>query len=145
MAITKQVNQNTNSAVIDITKDAFQNYKLNEDLDEAFEILRKLKGVDNTSASLLLSVAYPENLPHFSRPLYQWIYWDQTSGWNQQFEWTREIYRGLILEIERLKEKYSATAIDIEKVVIVLKHDSALEGKHTLPYPNRYSWFYNHC
>ncbi|KAI1805202.1 hypothetical protein F4811DRAFT_516227 [Daldinia bambusicola] len=88
-----------------------------------------LKGVGSSRASLILSVAFPGDLPFFSRSLYRWTHWDERTGWAQEFQWTPEKYQSILERVASLAERFSGNdeviqAIDVEKVAFVLEHES---------------------
>ncbi|KAI1775434.1 kinase-like protein [Hypoxylon cercidicola] len=128
VANAKLINRNKNNTVQEVTGDAFVDYKENKDIDRAFGILRKLRGVGPARASLLLSLAYPDTVPFFSRPLYRWICRSSEDIWGPEFQWTTEKYTKILQEIKVLKDKHSTrdhqvSAVDVEKVVFVLEYE----------------------
>lgn len=130
----KLINNNTDQLVKDVTMQAFREYNQTEDAIQAMKILQKLKGVGPCRASLLLSVVYPDSIPFFSQQLYRWLYWDEKSGWSQEFYLTHGKYLGVLERVTDFKEKHSlgdrrVSAVDVEKVAFVLEHESVFRGK----------------
>ncbi|KAI1206481.1 kinase-like protein [Annulohypoxylon truncatum] len=133
VANAKQINRNSDATVKKRTEEAYKHYDKTGDIIQTFEILKELRGVSYARASLLLSVAYPETLPFFSRPLYQWTHWDKKNGWEQEFTWTEDTYHQVLQKVKDLKDKHSRNglmvkAIDVEKVVFVLKHETLIRA-----------------
>jgi hypothetical protein len=125
----KRISQNSPRTIENITETAFEKYSLNEDPLPALKILEdKLCGVGLARASLLLSAAYPDNVPFFSNELYRWMHWNET-GWNQPISgWTKEECRSLFIEVEKLRFRLGVTATEVEKVAFVLWQESIVEG-----------------
>ncbi|KAI0387574.1 kinase-like protein [Hypomontagnella monticulosa] len=133
----KLINKNRGRNVEDVTRRAIQKYDEGPgsiaQILQAMRILTELKGVELSRASLLLSVVYPDTLPFFSKDIYRWIHWDEESGWAQDFIWTPDKYEDTLQQVASLRKKYSvngaiARAVDVEKVVFVLKHGSIING-----------------
>ncbi|KAI2781904.1 hypothetical protein F4815DRAFT_62886 [Daldinia loculata] len=128
------IEKNSNANVRRVTLEAFREYGINKEVVAAMDILQAgLKGVGPSRASLLLSVAFPSNLPFFSRGLYRWTHWNEKSGWAQDFKWTTDKYHSILERVTSLIERLSIRdkriqAIDVEKVAFVLEHESCISG-----------------
>ncbi|OTB19818.1 hypothetical protein K445DRAFT_303478 [Daldinia sp. EC12] len=122
------IEKNSEEHIRAVTSDAFREYENSKDVLAAMNILVKgLQGVGPSRASLILSTAFPDSLPYFSRGLYQWTHWDEDSGWDQSFKWTPDKYHSVLRQVKALVESHSVRAIDVEKVAFVLEHESCIK------------------
>ncbi|KAI1097222.1 kinase-like protein [Jackrogersella minutella] len=133
IANAKKINDNKEEDVRGITMRAFKEYRVTQDIIRAMHILKELQGVGDARASLLLSVVYPDTLPFFSRALYQWTHLDEERCWTLTFTWTPDKYLSTLHKVTDLRKKHSVNgvpvrAVDVEKVVFVLEHESAIRG-----------------
>lgn len=138
----QRINKNNPDTVKTCTKEALRSYKERHDIEKALRILREgLKGIDDTRGSLLLSLAFPDTVPFFSEALYQWINWDRETGWTQKCRWDNDAYKVILRKVDSLKKRYlqdglRVKAIDVEKVVFVLKHETPTRGTFNYIYVN---------
>lgn len=106
------------------------------------DLFSKLKGVGPATATLLLSLHDPDNIPFFSDELYRWVFWDapptaKGAGWKREIKYTVKEYLQLYPKVQELKARLQAEApgtsvgaLDIEKVAYVLgKQAQALPAK----------------
>ncbi|KAI1473821.1 kinase-like protein [Daldinia eschscholtzii] len=128
----KYIEKNSEEDIRAVTSKAFKKYENSRDVLSAMDILVKgLQGVGPSRASLILSTAFPDSLPYFSRGLYQWTHWDEDNGWGQEFKWTSDKYRCVLQQVTALVESHSVRdrvirAVDVEKVAFVLEHESCI-------------------
>ncbi|KAK6957893.1 hypothetical protein Daesc_000682 [Daldinia eschscholtzii] len=128
----KYIEDNLEEDIRAVTSEAFRKYKNSGDVLAAMDILVKgLQGVGPSRASLILSTAFPDSLPYFSRGLYQWTHWDEDHGWGQGFKWTPDKYHCVLRQVTALVESHSTSdkvirAIDVERVAFVLEHESCI-------------------
>jgi hypothetical protein len=95
-----------------------------------------LKGVGPATASLLLSVLRPAEIPFFSDELFRWSIWDdETSGgkdgkgWHRKIKYNVKEYEMMLDRVDKLRQRLRrgfgqrdplARAIDVERVAWVL-------------------------
>lgn len=97
----------------------------------ALNTLIQLKGIGPASASLLLAVFRPDEVPFFSDEAYRWIMHTGSSsagGWDSPIKYNLKEYleylRGVSQLIERLDGKVKA--VDVERVGWVLGREKAV-------------------
>lgn len=134
--LTQLVASNGEEDIERTTREAFKIYASNpNDYAVSINKLATLKGIGPATASLLLSVYDPENVPFFSDELFRWICWDEKSGWGRKIKYDvkeyKELFEGVETVRERLKresgEKEGFRAVDLEKGAFVLGRE-ALAG-----------------
>lgn len=102
----------------------------------ALKILVGLKGVGPATASLLLSVLQPVEIPFFSDELFRWCVWDEEvggakegKGWQRKIRYNLKEYDMLLERVKKLgprlrkelgQKDTTASAVDIERVAWVL-------------------------
>ena len=104
----------------------------------SLKTLVKLKGIGPATASLLLSVYAPGDVPFFSDELFRWCLWDEAAaggkargGWNREVKYTVREYEALVGKVGGLKERLGdgVRAVDLEKVAWVLGRESVDVGE----------------
>ena len=102
-----------------------------ENISTALDTLIKLKGIGPASASLLLAVFRPDQVPFFSDEAYRWIMHTGSSssgGWDRPIKYNLKEYmeyvKGVSQLIERLDE--NVKAVDVERVGWVLGREKAV-------------------
>lgn len=99
---------------------------------EAINEAKALKGIGPATASLILSVYLPDEMPFFSDELYQWAFWEANGakGWQRPIKYTLKEYLGLVERVVNCIGRLKVPAVEIEKVAYVLgkrqhrSHDS---------------------
>ncbi|KAI4950693.1 hypothetical protein J4E91_004578 [Alternaria rosae] len=102
----------------------------------ALKILVGLKGVGPATASLLLSVLRPAEIPFFSDELFRWSVWDDETGsgkdgkgWQRKIKYNVKEYEMMLDRVHKLRQRLRrgfgqrdtlAMAIDVERVAWVL-------------------------
>jgi len=123
------VRQNTDEAVVEMTKDAFSVFRNSPDTVKAsLTTLTKLRGIGPATASLILSVYDPETAPFFSDELFRWAHFEEGSGkgWDRGIKYNVKEYLGLFDKIVQLRTRLETesereiAAVDAEKVAYVL-------------------------
>ncbi|KAI4172980.1 MAG: hypothetical protein LQ348_006665 [Seirophora lacunosa] len=103
--------------------------------------LCELKGVGPATASLLLCVYDPENVPFFSDELFRWLHWEEEDaggaqedkkgrakgktgeGWARKIKYTAKEYGSLVEKTGSLRERLGSEvkAVDVERVAWALR------------------------
>lgn len=119
------VQSNPADLVKSTTNEAFAAYSNNGDAMCALKILVKLRGIGPATASLLLSVYKPDEVPFFSDELFRWTHWDSPgkTGWGRSIKYNVTEYREILASVENLRKRLGVTAIDAEKVAYVLGNE----------------------
>jgi hypothetical protein len=109
-------------AAFDILPDSKQSTK---DVLAALKKLTELKGIGPATASLLLSVGKPDEVPFFSDELFRWCVWDEEGspgGWKRKIKYNVKEYEQLVEGVRDLKERLGGKvrAVDVERVAWVL-------------------------
>jgi hypothetical protein len=91
----------------------------------ALKILSGLKGVGPATASLLLSVMRPREVPFFSDEVFRWCVWDEGDGegWKRKIKYNIKEYEMVFKKVEALRSrlgKGEMGAAEVEKVAWVL-------------------------
>ena len=109
-----------------------------------------LKGVGPATASLLLSVLRPAEIPFFSDELFRWCVWDDETGsgkdgkgWQRKIKYNVKEYEMMLDRVHKLRQRLRrgfgqrdtlAMAIDVERVAWVLGKegvDVGVQGDET--------------
>ncbi|RAR11613.1 transcription factor jumonji aspartyl beta-hydroxylase [Stemphylium lycopersici] len=139
-ALLGLVQSNTAQAVEETTKKAYaalwdsKSSYLNT--TTALKILVGLKGIGPATASLLLSVLWPAQIPFFSDEMFRWCCWDneikgrEDAGWQRKIKYNIKEYEMVLDAVEKLRMRLrkglgeetdtSASALDVERVAWVL-------------------------
>lgn len=69
--------------------------------------MQKLKGIGPATASLILAVYDPENIPFFSDELFRWLHYEdaKTKGWDRVIKYTMKEYKDLIEKVAEVRER----------------------------------------
>ena len=91
------VKSNSANLVESTTKEAFAAYVKNGDTMGALKILIKLRGIGPATASLLLNVYKPDEVPFFSDELFRWTHWNSPGkmGWGRSIKYNATEYKEL--------------------------------------------------
>ncbi|KAL1797502.1 hypothetical protein ACET3X_004108 [Alternaria dauci] len=142
-ALLGLVQSNKPEAVENTTKRAYaalwRGKSAHSDAISALKILVELRGVGPATASLLLSVLRPAEIPFFSDELFRWCMWDEQvgsgkegKGWQRKIKYNLKEYEMLLERVNVLrltlgkelgKRDTTASAIDIERVAWVLGNE----------------------
>lgn len=134
------VQSNEPEAIEETTKQAYaalsKGRSAHPDAIPALKILVKLRGVGPATASLLLSVLQPVEIPFFSDELFRWCMWDEQvvngkegKGWQRKIKYNLKEYEMLLERVDVLRltlrkglgrKDTMAGATDIERVAWVL-------------------------
>lgn len=118
------VKSNSADVVKSTTQAGFASLKDDKDAMKSLKILTALRGIGPATASLLLSVYQPDEVPFFSDELFRWTHWDAPG--KKEYNWDRSIkynvteYKELLASVEALRKKLGVRAVDAEKVAYVL-------------------------
>lgn len=105
---------------------------------QALKTLSQLRGIGPATASLLLSVCAPEEVPFFSDELFRWTCWDEVGkgkgkggeGWDRVIKYNVKEYKEILVRVGAMRERLGVSAVDVEKVAYVLGSDRADVGVH---------------
>jgi hypothetical protein len=102
-------------------------------VSSALNTLVTLRGIGPASASLLLSVLAPEDVPFFSDELFRWITASKTGNgvWEKPIKYDKKEYQTLVQGVWRTKKRLGVSAGDVEKVAYVLGKEKASLKKTT--------------
>jgi hypothetical protein len=120
------VQSNTPSAIEEITRkasDALSGPSTSSSALPALKILVGLKGVGPATASLLLSVLEPRDVPFFSDEVFRWCCWDDGGGWQRKIKYNVNEYEVIVKKVEELRRRLGGgevEAVRVEKVAWVL-------------------------
>lgn len=126
----KLVESNTDEAVEQCTREAFETYAKDSDQwDKVVAMLAKgLRGVGPATASLLLNIYDGENVPFFSDELLRWVMFSEGkgNGWDRKIKYSMKEYQELYRRVGVLRERLAKesektiTSVDVEMVAYVL-------------------------
>ena len=121
-ALMGLVKSNPADLVKGATAEAFAAYAETSDAMGALKILTKLRGIGPATASLLLNVFSPAEVPFFSDELFRWTHWDGKgkTGWGRSIKYNVTEYKELLASVEALRKRLGVRAVDAEKVAYVL-------------------------
>ncbi|USW58865.1 Putative DNA glycosylase [Septoria linicola] len=93
-----------------------------ENVKSSLAELSTLKGIGPATASLLLSVAFPDQVPFFSDELFRWAFWEEGKGkgWDRSIKYTPKEYLELYSKVQEVRNKHGWPAANIEKTAFVL-------------------------
>jgi hypothetical protein len=92
----------------------------------SLKCVQGLAGVGPATASLVLSVCEPGDVPFFGDELFRWVTWGEAVGGGKDVGWKRKIkydvkeYRVLFEGVRALRERLNVKAVDAERVAWVL-------------------------
>jgi hypothetical protein len=120
------VSSNSPSAIENTTRDAFAlHFAKTADLQPALNVLTRLSGIGPASASLLLSVYDPDNVPFFSDEAFRWVNWEEGKGkgWDRKISYSSKEYHAFVEAVRKVRKRLEAEsggksvgAGDIERV-----------------------------
>jgi hypothetical protein len=90
---------------------------------EALSILTSLRGIGPASASLLLSVRFPQSVPFFSDEAYRWLTYTSGDPWTSSIKYNVKEYRNMLEASLALCKRLGVDAMDVERVGWVLCHE----------------------
>ncbi|KAM3420402.1 hypothetical protein BST61_g3676 [Cercospora zeina] len=139
------VQSNSPELVRDATATAFARYDGNpESAKSCLTDLCVLKGIGSATASLLLSVAFPDSAPFFSDELFRWAFWEsgKGKGWDRPIKYTPKEYLLLSEKVKQLRQQHGWTAVMIEKAAFALGrralHKNADQNNGKVEEPRRF-------
>jgi hypothetical protein len=102
-------------------------------------MLTRLSGIGPASASLLLSVYDPDNVPFFSDEAFRWVTWEEGKGrgWDRKISYNNKEYAVFVEAVQTVKRRLEAesggksiAAGDIERAgwVIGKEEEGAMGG-----------------
>ncbi|KAH7085015.1 hypothetical protein BKA63DRAFT_559677 [Paraphoma chrysanthemicola] len=96
-----------------------------KDVLAAVKKLSELKGIGPATASLLLSVGKPDEVPFFSDELFRWCVWDEQGspgGWKRKIKYNAKEYEQVVDRVRALRTRLGGKvrAVDVERVAWVL-------------------------
>ncbi|KAJ4319599.1 hypothetical protein N0V94_003832 [Neodidymelliopsis sp. IMI 364377] len=125
-ALLGLVKSNPADLIKSTTKEAFASLSTTDDVMKALKILTKLRGIGPATASLLLSVYQPDEVPFFSDELFRWTHWEEKgkTGWGRTIKYNVTEYKQVLVRIEELRGRLGARAVDAERVAYVLGNEA---------------------
>ncbi|KAH9881594.1 hypothetical protein IAQ61_000320 [Plenodomus lingam] len=122
------VQSNDAASVLNITTAAAEVAKTAAvaDVQAGLKLLTQLRGVGPATASLLLSVLRPADVPFFSDELFRWCVWgeaDGEAGWRRGIKYTAKEYGVVVEKVGELRRRLGVQrvqAVHVEKVAWVL-------------------------
>ena len=118
------VSSNDSAAVQDTIAEALKVYEKGSDVSKTLATLTKLRGIGPATASLLLAVHHPAEVPFFSDEAYYWLCND---GRPESLKYNMKEYDMLIAESRHLMKRLDVSALDTEKVAYVLMKQGGQE------------------
>ena len=127
--LTQLAASNPSETVISATKQGFAILSASDGPSAAIKKLSTLKGIGPATASLLLSVFDPVNIPFFSDECFRWIMWEDSGrgkGWDRPIKYDAKRYAELVQKVnevrKRLERESGSTvyARDVERVAFIL-------------------------
>ena len=134
------VSSNSSSKIENTTRDAFALYSAKqEDPQPALNVLTRLSGIGPASASLLLSVYDPDNVPFFSDEAFRWVTWEEGKGrgWDRKISYNNKEYTAFVEAVQTVRRRLEAesggksiAAGDVERAgwVIGKEEERAMSG-----------------
>ncbi|KAH6687905.1 hypothetical protein F5X68DRAFT_275601 [Plectosphaerella plurivora] len=122
--LMKLVTSNESDFVETTIVEALKVYKKDTDISKTLAVLTKLKGIGPATASLLLAVHYPNDVPFFSDEAYYWLC---NGGRAETLKYTMKEYETLISASKKLMKKLDVTALQVEQVAYVLLKEGGKE------------------
>ena len=119
------VQSNPASSIQDATRKAFKSLNTTDPLP-ALKILTELRGIGPATASLLLSVDEPGEVPFFSDELFRWVMWEEDAkpgGWKRVIKYSVKEYGVLVEGLKGVRERLGVEAVDVERVAWVLQRE----------------------
>jgi hypothetical protein len=122
------VASNSEDTVADTTREAFSlipdGTPEEKDVKASLAVLTKLRGIGPATASLMLSVLRPDEIPFFSDELYRWAMWEdgKGKGWDRGIKYSVKEYLELFGRVKEVRERSGSEvkAVELEKVAYVL-------------------------
>ncbi|KAF2872449.1 hypothetical protein BDV95DRAFT_593824 [Massariosphaeria phaeospora] len=123
------VQSNTAELVTSTTREAFASLSAAEPLP-ALKVLTRLKGIGPATASLLLSVCAPDEVPFFSDELFRWVGWEDGGGWKRGIKYNVKEYGQVVEGVRELRSRLGegVRAVDVERVGWVLGREGVDVG-----------------
>ncbi|PPJ61208.1 hypothetical protein CBER1_10287 [Cercospora berteroae] len=138
------VQSNSPDLVRTTTSSAFAKYDGTvESAKSCLTDLCVLKGIGPATASLLLSVAFPDSAPFFSDELFRWTFWEQGKGkgWDRPIKYTPKEYLQLFEKVQQLRQQHDWSAVNMETAAYVLGRQAldknASESKDEVEEPKK--------
>jgi hypothetical protein len=126
------VTSNSEDQIHSTTASAFSIYTADaEEIPKALKTLCELRGIGPATASLILSIYDPENVPFFSDEAFRWMCWNNNSlagkgkgsdlkGWARKMKYSDKEYEVLRGEVAKLTGRLGVSAVEVEKFAWVL-------------------------
>ena len=77
-----------------------------------------MRGIGPATASLILAVYDPQNVPFFSDELFRWLHWEdaKNKGWDRSIKYSLKEYKQLLERMGELRERLKEDGGDAEEV-----------------------------
>lgn len=115
--LLQKAQSNSPSSIKTTTTSAFQTYSDTQDASSALKTLSTLPGIGPATASLLLSIHSPSNIPFFSDECFLWLC---RSGAKSTIKYNAKEYGELLTAAAEVMERLGVQAVDVEKVAFAL-------------------------
>jgi len=119
----KLVSSNDPKTTETTIQEAVKTYRTSSSAPSAVDALAKLKGVGPATASLLLAVHDPINVPFFSDEIFYWLCCDAKVA---PIKYNAKEYRDLDARMQGLSKRLNVKAVDAERVAFVLFRGDSL-------------------
>lgn len=124
-----RLRRNRPDKVVAVTCEAFKIYAKNNNILQAIDCLKSLRGVGLTTATLILSTAYSNNVPFFSDALCHWLGLNDlnkvVSGYKTLVESVDAVRRRVQSSSPRRRR---ITALDVERVAFAVAASKYMQG-----------------
>ncbi|KAI9773118.1 MAG: hypothetical protein M1840_008239 [Geoglossum simile] len=136
------VSSNSPSSIENTTHDAFALYSAKRGAPQpALNVLTRLSGIGPASASLLLSVYDPDNVPFFSDEAFKWVTWEEGKGkgWDRRISYNNKEYTLFVEAVQEVRKRLesesggkSIAAGDVERAgwVIGKEDEGAMSSEN---------------
>ncbi|ROT42284.1 hypothetical protein SODALDRAFT_326466, partial [Sodiomyces alkalinus F11] len=114
--LMKLVSSNDPENVEETIKQGIDIYRDESDASKSLKMLTKLKGIGPATASLLLAVHFPDEVPFFSDESYYWLC---NKGQQGPLKYNMKEYETLISSARKLMKRLGVAAIDVERASYV--------------------------
>ncbi|KAI3537144.1 calcium/calmodulin-dependent protein kinase [Colletotrichum abscissum] len=123
-----KMRRNWRGKVMESTCEAFEIYAKNKNIPCAIEMIKQLQGVGLTTATLVLSSAYPDDLPFFSDALCNWLGLEglekSVSGYMRLVEGVNTVRKRVQSPSSRYRR---ITALNVERVAFVIAASESMQ------------------
>ncbi|KAF2737299.1 hypothetical protein EJ04DRAFT_510404 [Polyplosphaeria fusca] len=119
------VQSNSDSLIASTTRESFRDLDMTSQASVSASVksISALRGIGPATASLLLSVYAPHEIPFFSDELFRWCTWEddgKPAGWKRTIKYSLKEYHEVFKRVGELRQRLGVAAVDAERVAWVL-------------------------